>query len=1610
MSSKRDKRKAGLEALKAARAGQKREYVSEDNEIYMNVSEDEYERITRNRLEENEFIENDDDSGYVDQGAYEFDQQNDEKRNHESKNFKKQLTKGLKADAAAPGISFSKKNETPAHFEKADLGVSSSKTKASDKQPLGLSAYRKNKDPVASEDFMKNILGSLGPEKPQIPSISKKVNYQEHKSGRTLLEGYDSRKRKGSLQEAEMVENKPLVSEFDYRHTVSASSPSDHGIAYPSSQGDDRSSNVGIDVADSSELVEQTERYSKKPRITESQMLQIHKELIGLDMDDFAFDDLDLDVSGQGVVSEAAPADSQFQKRQVSESTDAKPFGPMNGVSSAPGKNCTSTALSKRSAVGEVPPLSVTLSSKPNLSGLDWREAVAGLPSAFVADSAVEANLRILIEGSDEANRPFARNSEDQEMETELETTEFLANIPRMNKKKPAPRISKKAVAKAEADRHLPQLTKVEAFEPRTVSGLKQPIKEGDVDESLIGDSLKFFWLDINELNGVIYLFGKVFDQLTRKYVACCVTVEGLERNLFFLPKETILDEDGIEVKPTEDDVYDEIEEVLQAHDITEFKSKVVSRKYCFEQKNVPWTSDEWHKVVYSYKKPAIPTHTTGRTFSKVFGAGTSAIEIFLLKRKIMGPCWLNIAEVFTSSRSVPVSWCKLEVTVKDPKAINPFSDSDSTMPKDLPPLNIMSLSMRNIMNHSDNKKEVVCATARVWQDVSIEDATPIERQPSTVKTFVRPLISFPRGFQEACCKQTPVITAVKEEKNLLSFLLGTISLYDPDIIVGYDLVNATLDVFLHRMRDLKTFHWSRIGRFRRDKLPSLRIGGFHSHLLTGRLVCDLSSDGFKSMVSSTTWSMSELCQKHLGISREDIDPDEVVNHFDPASETPLRLINFIKHCEADSYFQMALIHKVQYMSLTKQLTNLAGNSWNATLSGGRAQRNEYILLHEFHRQKYICPDKLSFIDKKSMSKPTAKETAADGTNTSKTVKKDKYKGGLVFEPKKGLWDRFILVMDFNSLYPSIIQEYNIDFTTVDRSSCNENEDEIPDLPPIEMKQGILPRLIATLVNRRRQVKSLMKDRDVPPSKMIQYDIKQMALKLTANSMYGCLGFEGSRFYARALAALTTSKGREILTNTRDLAETQNLDVIYGDTDSVMINTNALDFLTAKKIGGEFKKLVNERYKLLEIDIDAIFERMLLLQKKKYAALKIDESTQARVVEVKGLDMKRREFCKLSKDASQYVLEQILSGLPTESVVEKVHEYLVEFGESVRKGCKDLEDYIIYKKLGKNPQDYPDAKSQPHVQVALKMKLKGNTTPKAGDVIPYIFCLGEDGSSSTKSAQADKARHPDDLRRKGSNLKIDYDYYLSLQVLPAIERLCDSIEGTDRSRLAECLGLDPSRFQSNASVALDVGKEFHTLDSQTPDAERFKEATPFSVRCRHCSETTEFRGLQADTIEMISTRGLCCPNLMCRMLLGLPSLVAQLEVQIRSHISKYYQAWIVCDEPACRNRTRMVSVYGRKCLNNSITCKGVMSYEYTDRMLYDQLLYYDSLFDPSKAQRKFKETSKSESIEKILKVNQESLNILRGVTEKYLRCNGRRYVSMKSLFSFMTLKETILKF
>ena len=228
--------------------------------------------------------------------------------------------------------------------------------------------------------------------------------------------------------------------------------------------------------------------------------------------------------------------------------------------------------------------------------------------------------------------------------------------------------------------------------------------------------------------------------------------------------------------------------------------------------------------------------------------------------------------------------------------------------------------------------------------------------------------------------------------------------------------------------------------------------------------------------------------------------------------------------------------------------------------------------------------------------------------------------------------------------------------------------------------------------------------------------------------MYGCLGFGSSRFFCQAIAALITRTGRETLLKTKDLAETKlGFNVVYGDADSIMINTGTQNLKDSLEMGKKLKVEVNVLYKCLEIEIDGVFKSLLLLKKKKYAALKVEDflgEGKHIVTELKGLDMVRRDWCPLSKRVGNKVLEEILSGKEREKIISVLNDFFNDISHQMKNNGINVAEYIITKQLTKAPQDYSDYKSLPHVAVALRQKSKGKSdTELVGNFIPFVICI-----------------------------------------------------------------------------------------------------------------------------------------------------------------------------------------------------------------------------------------------------------------------------------------------
>ena len=310
----------------------------------------------------------------------------------------------------------------------------------------------------------------------------------------------------------------------------------------------------------------------------------------------------------------------------------------------------------------------------------------------------------------------------------------------------------------------------------------------------------------------------------------------------------------------------------------------------------------------------------------------------------------------------------------------------------------------------------------------------------------------------------------------------------------------------------------------------------------------------------------------------------------------------------------------------------------------------------------------------------------------------------------------------------------------------------------------------------------------------------------------------------------------------------------------------------------------------------------------------------------------------------------------------------------------------------------------PQVQVALREIARGKTI-RVNDVMAYIVTTGDGDTASLPAPK--RSYTPQDVLKKDSNLVPDIEYYLLKQLFPPIERLCAPIPGTDSVRLAECLGLDTRKYQINTnSTTRQNDNEIFPLESQVPDSIRFKDATRFTVRCRSCHVESPFEGL-CESRESCTPIGLRCIAPDCGKAIPTIAVMTQLERQVRQQTSRYYDCWLVCDDPSCGNRTRQISVYGHRCLGprgRAEGCLGRMTYEYTEKQMYNQLLYYASLWDVEKAKKKANEIKEvDEAKERIIvlaEANRLAFDNIKGIVDAYLTKCGRQWVEMDSLFGF----------
>ncbi|QLH06921.1 DNA-directed DNA polymerase I [Nitrosopumilus ureiphilus] len=383
----------------------------------------------------------------------------------------------------------------------------------------------------------------------------------------------------------------------------------------------------------------------------------------------------------------------------------------------------------------------------------------------------------------------------------------------------------------------------------------------------------------------------------------------------------------------------------------------------------------------------------------------------------------------------------------------------------------------------------------------------------------------------------------------------------------------------------------------------------------------------------------------------------------------------------------------------------------------GVSQWIRSLLYYEHRRRNCLIPKREEL------------QRRSEGVLSDAVIKDKKYRGGLVVDPKEGIhFD--VVVMDFASLYPSIIKVRNLSYETVrcSHEECKKNIIEQTNHWTCSKRNGLTSMIIGSLRDLRvNYYKSLSKKETLTDEQRQQYTVVSQALKVILNASYGVMGAEIFPLYFLPVAEATTAIGRHTILETIKKCEAAGIEVLYGDTDSLFI----------KKPTKEQIQTVIEQAKRdhgVDLEIDKTYRYCVLSNRKKnYLGVTKDGN-----VDVKGLTGKKSHTPPFIKKLF-YELLEVLSRVQTvEDFVkakQQISEKIATCGKKVEAKEIPLEDLTFNVMLSKAPSEYTKTIPQ-HIRAAKQLETIREI--KKGDRISYIKILNKPGVKPVEMAKKEE--------------------------------------------------------------------------------------------------------------------------------------------------------------------------------------------------------------------------------------------------------------------------------
>ncbi|MFH1443056.1 MAG: DNA-directed DNA polymerase [Candidatus Micrarchaeota archaeon] len=482
-----------------------------------------------------------------------------------------------------------------------------------------------------------------------------------------------------------------------------------------------------------------------------------------------------------------------------------------------------------------------------------------------------------------------------------------------------------------------------------------------------------------------------------------------------------------------------------------------------------------------------------------------------------------------------------------------------------------------------------------------------------------------------------------------------------------------------------------------------------------------------------------------LGGKKLDVRKEDIWRVWD--SNDPQKLNHLADYCENDAVAAFRLANHV--LPLETELSRLTGMTIFDASRSTSGQLVEMLLMREAFNSGEII-----------LSKPRYEEVQKRSANP--------VEGAFVKLPNPGVYEN-IAVLDFRSLYPSIIISHNIDSSTLNCKCCSKEEAFVSPQGHkfCKRKKGLVPRVLQNVLNARFQIKDKMKKmKKEGKSESVEYrqmDARQWALKIVANSMYGYLLYARSRYYSREAGESVTAYAREYIQKTMEKAKEAGFEVLYGDTDSIFILYGKVS--DEKKVH-DFQHAINsELPETMELELEDIYPRGIFVSKKqeeKGAKKKYALINKEGKIKIRGFELVRRDWSKIAKDTQRKVLEIILK----EGDVTKAIELTKNTIDELKSGKVHLDQLSIMTQLKKQAGMYDII--SPEVSAVQKAKKAGMVL----DDMPMIsYVITKQGKTiSEKATIAEMAKD------------YDPDYYINNQVLPAVLKILSAF-GMDADSL-----------------------------------------------------------------------------------------------------------------------------------------------------------------------------------------------------------------------------------